>query len=114
MAAQSGAIIIQGASGRRYYKNIYFDDTATNLVRFDAGAGAGAATPDFLAIKENSYIRDIILAAATGQTKTQICVNDNGTGDILLNALHLVSVTSRPVLGTPLPAGSKLTMIQLA
>lgn len=114
MAAQTGAAIFHAGGGRVYYKEIYFDDTAGNLVRWDAGSGAGAATPDSWIAPEAMTLHEVVLAAATGQTQTQINRNDNGTGNILLNALHLASVTFRPRLGVVYPAGSKVTMLQLA
>lgn len=114
MAAQSGVIIFRGASGRGYAKNVYFDDTAGNLINWDGGAGASATSPENWTAPENCRMVDFCLAAATGQTKTQININDKGTGDILLNAVHLVSVTNRPMPGVVIPAGAKVTAIQLA
>lgn len=114
MAAQSGMATFRGRSGQGYSKNIYFDDTAGNLVRWDGGAGAGATSPDNWVCPEQVRLIDVVLAAATGQTKTQINVNDKGTGDILLNALYLASIVSRPIPGRTFPGGAKITMTQLA
>lgn len=114
MAAQSGCAIFKGNSGRGYAKNIYADDTAGNAIRWDGGAGAGATSSTEWFAPEPVRLVDFCLAAATGQTRSQINQNDKGTGDILLNALHLVSVTNRPVPGTMFAGGSKITIIQLA
>jgi len=114
MAATSGMVILAGRSGRGYAKNIYFDDTAGNLVRWDGGAGASATSPDNYVTPEECRMVDIVLAAATGQTKTQVNINDRGTGDILLNALYLAAIVTRPRPAIIFPAGSKITMVQLA
>lgn len=113
MAAQAGeAVFTTGNS--RIVKEIYFDDTAGNAVRWDGGSGAGAASPTEYITPVPMKLVEIILAAATGQTQTQINRNDAGTGQILLNALHLASVTFRPVLGTNYAKGDKVTFIQVA
>lgn len=113
MAAQSGTIILRHPRGFKYL-NTYFDDTAGAKVRYDDGAGAGAATSPEYRPPFNGVITDVVLAAATGQTKTQINIDNVPVGTILLNALHLVSVTSRPPVGVPFRAGSKIELIQLA
>lgn len=116
MAAQSGVARFVGLqSGQTYNKQIYFDDTANNAVKFDAGAGAGATTGDsFWTPPELVQLVDFVLAAATGQTKTQLTRNGVPTGDILLNAIHLASITTRPGLSMTYGAGSKVGAIQLA
>ncbi len=112
MAAQSGSMVLQGHSPAEI--GIYFDDTAGNKVRFDDGSGAGAATSsDFIPLRP-CIIRDVVLAAASGQTKTQINVGGKPVGSVLLNAIHLASVVSRPLVNVPVPAGVKIEMIQLA
>lgn len=113
MAAQTGEAVFQTPNGR-IVKEVYFDDTAGNAVRWDGGSGAGAASPTEWITPYSVKLVDLVLAAATGQTQTQINRNDQGTGQILLNALHLVAVTFRPVLGTNFAKGDKITMIQIA
>lgn len=113
MAAQTGEAIFQTPNGR-ICKEVYFDDTAGNAVRWDGGSGAGAASPTEWITPYPCKLVDLILAAATGQTQTQLNRNDAGTGQIVLNAIHLASVTFRPVLGTSYNKGDKVTMIQLA
>ena len=112
MAAQSGSMVLAGHSPAEI--GIYFDDTAGNMVRYDAGSGAGAATPTDFIPAMNCVLHDIVLAAATGQTKTQINVAGRPVGSVILNALHLASVTTRPKLNIPVRKGQKLEMIQLA
>lgn len=113
MAAQSGTIIFRTPTGNKYL-NTYFDDTAGNKVRYDDGAGAGAATSTEYKPPFSGVVVDVVLAAATGQTKTQINVNGVPTGTILLNALHLASVVNRPPVGVGFVGGAKIEMIQLA
>lgn len=113
MAAQSGTIIFRSGRGFKYL-NCYFDDTAGNKVRFDDGAGAGAATSPEYKPPFGGVIADVVLAAATGQTKSQININGVPVGTILLNALHLASVTSRPPVGVGFLPGAKIEIIQLA
>lgn len=114
MAAQYGCARFVGQSGRIYYKDLYFDDTAGNRVNFDSGSGAGAATATDLSFKEDVALTSLVLAAATAQTKTQILVNETPTGDIVRNSLHLVSVTNRPALGVPIQKGLRVALVQLA
>lgn len=113
MAAQSGCIVFRHRSGVHNI-NIYADDSAGNKIRFDDGSGAGAATSPEYRPPVPVVMDDLCLAAATGQTRTQINVNGTPIGTILLNAMHLASVVNRPRVGAVIPAGAKLELIQLA
>lgn len=113
MAASYGCARFIG-KGRVYYKDIYLDDTAGNRVNFDSGSGAGSASATDLVFREDVLLASVCIASATGQTKTQVLVNETPTGDIIRNALHLASVTNRPALGVPIKAGLRLAMVQLA
>lgn len=112
MAAQSGSIVLAGHSPAEI--GIYFDDTAGAKVRYDDGAGAGAATSTEFIPARNCVLVDLVLAAATGQTKTQINVGGKPVGSVVLNSIHLASVTNRPRVNVPIPRGVKLELIQLA
>ncbi len=114
MAASYGSAIFVGASRRRYYKDVYLDDVAGAAVRWDAGAGASATSDTFMLPPENVVLIDVIIASATGQTKTQICRDNVPTGDILRNSLHLAAVVTRPGLSIPFGRGQKISMLQLA
>lgn len=115
MAAQKGVLVLIGRSGRRYSKQLYFDDTAAHQVNFDSGVGASATSENFFNISpEDMTIIDLILAAATGQTQTQVVRNNVGTGDYLLNSVQLASVATRTPLAIPLRTGDKLALIQVA
>lgn len=112
MAAQSGSMILAGHIPAEI--GIYFDDSAGAKVRYDDGSGAGAATSTDFIPSRNCVLTDLVLAAATGQTKTQINVGGRPVGSVVLNSIHLASVTSRPRLNIPVPKGVKLEMIQIA
>jgi len=114
MAAQYGTFVLKGFSGRTYSVDCYLDDTATNPVRFDGGAGATATSPTFWTSPELTCLIDVIIAAATGQTKTQLSRNNAPTGNILRNSVQLASVTVRPDLRIVYPAGSQIMATQLA
>lgn len=114
MAAQQATMIYQGRSGKRYSINAYLDDTATNPVRFDETKKAVAASPDRYRVKEDGAIVDFIIAAASGQTHTQILRSGTPTGDILLNAVQLAAITFRPQICIPFAAGNEIMMTQLA
>jgi hypothetical protein len=112
MAAQQGQAHFIGQSGRGYIQSLYFDDTAGNPVRWSGGGKASATSPTEWKPSETVTLVDLVLAAATGQTATDFYVNDQGTGDVILNALHLASVTFRPRPNVKL--GGKITMKQIA
>lgn len=114
MAAQYGQMVFVGVDGISRNVDIYFDDTATNPVRFDGGAGSSATSPTFWTCPIAGYLIDVVLAAATAQTKTQINRNNMATGAILRNSVYLASVVTRPPLRLPYNRGSQISMTQLA
>ena len=111
MAAQNGTLTLEFPNRSRVTYSIYFDDTATNPVRFSKDGKAGANSPDYLNVPICG-IADLVIAAATGQTTTVIKRNDLSISTIL-NANYLAAITNRPFLGLVVPGG-KLTMIQVA
>lgn len=119
MAAQYGTaqfLAVQGRGGiqKTYTRDLYFDDTAGNPVRWDSGAGATATSETSWTPSEPILLLDVCLAAATGQTKTQVNRDNQPTGNILRNSLHLASVVVRPQLRIPYGAGQRIAMVQLA
>ncbi len=114
MAASYGQATLRTAMGLQAL-DLYFDDGAGNPVRFDGGSGASATSPTFYTIPPGGGILvDVVIASATGQTKTQINRNNQATGVILRNSVYLASITTRPPLAVPFAGGSQLTMTQLA
>lgn len=96
MAAQYGVATFKGKGGT-YSVQIYFDDTAGNPVKFDVGGGDAAKGAEEWRPPAPCVLTDVLIAAATGQTKTTI----NRAGAriaTLLNAVHLASVVTRPSL----------------
>lgn len=114
MAAQYGMVSFIAQGGRSYNVDVYCDDSAGDPVRWDGGAGASATSPTFWTAPENVMMTDVVLAAATAQTKTQVNRNNVGTGHILRNSVVLASVNTRPALRIPFGAGSQVSLTQLA
>lgn len=115
MAAQYAQMVLVSRNGQSTLNvDAYLDDTAGNPVRFDGGSGASATSPVQYTMPWNGYLVDFALAAATGQTKTQINRNNQSIGSVLRNSLYLASVTTRPGLKIPFAAGNLITMTQLA
>lgn len=117
MAASYGVVVLVfGSRGTSVTleKDIYLDDTAGNMVRWDNGAGASATSDTNFNVPADCKIVDICIASATGQTKTQVNVNNQPTGNMLRNSLHLSTITSRPPMRIPLFKDQKLSLIQLA
>ncbi len=114
MAAAYGVAVYQGLSGRRYSIQIYLDDVAGNKVKFDNGLGDASKGDIAKSFPEAVILQDFCLAGATAQTKTAITRNDVSTGDTLLNAIHLASVTFRPQLSIGFVAGAKMGAVQVA
>ena len=115
MAAQNGIAVLLGLqSGQTYNISFYLDDTAGNPVRFSQAAKATATSPTEWTPPELVQLRDFIIAAASGQTTTQIVRNGQPTGDYLLNAVYLASITTRPPLNIMFGPVHKLGAYQLA
>ncbi len=114
MAAQNGVMSFFGQSGMTYSLSFYCDDSAGNPVRFNQAGKAGATSPTEWTPPEPVVLTDVCLAAASGQTTTQIVRNGQPTGDMLLNAMHLASITTRPSLRIPFNSLSKVGAYQLA
>jgi len=114
MAASYGAVTFERPNKSKFVKDVYFDDTAGAAVRWDEGSGASATSATYFQPREWCGITDVVIATATGQTKTSIVVNGVPSGTILRNSVHLASVVTRPELGLVVAPFSELKMIQLA
>ena len=116
MATGIGTAIFVGLSGQAYVKDLFFVDTANALLRWDAGAGSSATSPDFWETPEPVTLMDLILVAATAQTRTRVIINGNPTQSLLRNSLHIPSATiiTRPYIGIKIPAGAKVGLIAIA
>ena len=69
---------------------------------------------DVAILAELVQLRDWIIAAASGQTTTQLTRNGQPTGDYLLNAVYLASITTRPPLNVMFGPIHELGAYQLA
>jgi hypothetical protein len=115
MAAQNGIMNFVGAqTGQTYSVSFYLDDTAGNPVRFSQAGKAVATSPTDWTPPEVVVLTDVIIGAASGQTTTQILRNGQPTGDYLLNAVYLASVTNRPALRVIFTPVAKMGANQLA
>jgi len=115
MAAQYGCAVFVLPGGVTMEKDLYFDDTAGNPVRWDGGSGATATSDTGFQIPVNgTTLIDIVLAAATAQTKTQVNRDNTPTGNMLRNSIHLASVVTRPPMRVTFNAGQKCTLYQVA
>lgn len=115
-AAVDGTLILVGQSGQTYSRGFYLPDAAGGLLRFDGGAGAGAASPDFCTWPENVAIRDISIGTATTPAALQFRFTMNGvpTSQMMRVATHLATIASRPVLNMPIAANNRLGGIMVA
>jgi hypothetical protein len=115
MAATTGTITFMGLRTRQtYVKDVYLDDTAGNLVRWDAGAGASATSPTEWRPPEHVVMRDASVVTGAAQTRLQLTRNGVPTGDILRQTVHLTTLALRPVLNIAFLKGDQITAIQLA
>lgn len=115
MAAQNGVANFVGLRSRKTYSvSFYLDDTAGNQVRWSQAGKAGATSPDYWQPPEQVLLYDFIIAAGSGQTTTQFLVNGAPTGDIILNAVFLASVTNRPRLSLMFSPAYRIGALQLA
>jgi hypothetical protein len=98
MGAQSAIFHFVGKSGMSYSVSGYLDDTANAPVRVSQAGAAGANSATDWTPPEPVALVDIIIAAATTKTQTQLLRNGQPTGDMILNAVYLASIATRPPL----------------
>jgi len=115
MAAQYGVMSFVTTGTPRQSLNVqfYLDDTAGNALLFDVGGGDAAKGAEEYRPPQPVYLTDVLIAAASGQTKTTI----NRAGAriaTLLNAAHLASVVSRPPLAMLFGPAQPLSGNQIA
>ena len=106
---------IGARSGRSYSVDAYLSDVAGALVRFDAGDGASATSPDFWIAPEPVVLTDFaIVSGMADTTKIQLTRNGQPTMDHLRFAMHVQTLASRPQLSTGVAPGMSLRAIQRA
>jgi hypothetical protein len=102
-------------TGIDYAVDAYVSDVVGSMVTFDAGAGAGAASPNFYTFPEAVYLRDIAVVTGLADT-TQIRIVAGGapTPHVLAYATHLNTNVGRPKLAIPFKAGTRFMALQMA
>lgn len=102
-------------SGLSYSKEVYLSDVVAALTNWDAGQGSSASSPDEWRPPEPVVLVDFsVITGLTDTTKIQITRNGIPTGDVLLYALFLSSLNSRPSLAIGFGAGDVIRSNQLA
>lgn len=112
MAASSGMLTFKGRA-QTYSINFYIPDAVADVIRFDAGAGASATSPDFKTFPEDVVLTDVAALAAPTATRVRFTVNGAPTQQICLYSANLYNNNARPIFALPIPAGSRLGGIQL-
>jgi len=109
MAASSGTLILIGKqTGQSYARGIYIPDAAADVLRFDAGAGPSATSPDFATWSEDVILRDFVALGAPTATQVRLTLNGTPTSQLLRYNLHLVALAFRPQQNLTIPAGARL------
>jgi hypothetical protein len=112
---QSATFVFVGQSGQTYHVDAYVSDVAAANVRFDSGAGSGAATNTFWMPPENVTLTDVSIVTGTADTtRMRLVVNGRPLTSILRYVLHVSTNPYRPALRIGFAKGSQVTAIQLA
>jgi len=115
MAATEGTAIFIGLlSKKSHVVDMYLDDVAGAPVNFDGGAGAAATSPEEWIPSEPVVLVDCAIVTGAAQTKLQLLRNNQPTGDMLRQTLHLNTLAKRPPLSIGWGAGQRVRMLQLA
>lgn len=111
---QYGTMVFRGLrTGKTYVKDLYVSDVLAALITFDAGGGAGAATPTAWKAPEPLILVDYAQVTGTQDTtKLQVTRNGVPTGDMLRYSIHLTSLNNRPALSIGFGQGVDVGAIQ--
>jgi hypothetical protein len=108
---KNATCVFRGVSGITYVTDMYNPDVAGSLVRWDAGGGSGAATPDFVTFSENVVLEDLCTVTGIADTtRVRVVANSTPTGHVLRWAQHLDSLNNRPKLTIGFRAGTRIQM----
>ena len=111
---QSGTFVFVGQSGQTYHVDAYFSDVNGGNVRFDSGAGSGAATNTFWMPPENVTLTDVSIVTGTADTtRFRLVVNGRPLNSILRYVLHVSTNPYRPALRVGFAKNAQVTGIQL-
>lgn len=121
MTAATNVTFILGSAKQSYSIQGVLQDAAGGAIRFDSGNGIAIGSPtttgsDFKTFTEDVVLRDIIIGTAGTPAALNFRLTLNGvpTSQVFLVAAHLTSVTFRPQLSLPVPAGARLGGVMLA
>lgn len=115
-APQYGTMTFKGMRSQRIYNvDVYHNDVADNLMRFDGGGGASATSPDSFTPPEPVLLIDYaIVTGMTDTTKIQVLRNNQPTGDFLRFTQHLTTSAQRSPVLVGFNAGVQVRGIQKA
>lgn len=109
------AFVFRGASGRLYNVDAYVSDVAQALVTFDAGAGAGASSPNSWTAPEPVLLIDFAIVTGTADTtKIQLLRNNQPAGDFLRYTMHLTTSAYRSPVNLGFGRGVEVRALQYA
>ena len=113
---QYGTMVLAGTRSKRIYNvDVYFSDVADALVRWDAGAGASATSPQSWTAPEPVLLLDFAIVTGTADTtKIQVLRNNQPTGDFLRYTMHLTSLANRAATRLGFNQGTEVRAIQKA
>ncbi len=102
-------------SGKTWAVELYVSDVASGLLRFDDGAGAGAATQTYYKVPEDCRLVDYAQVTGTAVTeKFRVTCNGRPTAHILRYDTHLTSLATRPPLNIYFKKDSEVSGFQIA
>lgn len=106
MAATTGTLTLLGNSGRTYTVDIYAEDAATGVVRFNPTGLSGAASATTLRVPEACSIFDISVEAKP-TASGNVFFNNSGVmnGSAFRYNVQLTSLSNRQKVRIPLAAG---------
>lgn len=113
---QFGTASFRGrTSGQLYPMDCYVSDVAGQKPRFDGGAGAGAASDDFITFGEPVILEDFCIITGCADTeKIRLTANGSPLKHMLRYSVHLNTLATRPKLNIPFLAGTRISGLQIA
>lgn len=113
MAATAGTFFFKTKSGLGICKDVYVPDAVGDVIRFDGGAGAGSASPDFCTFGEDVVLVDASFAAAPTATRVRLVANGAPTNQVIRYGSHAYNLNNRPALNVYIRAGTRLGGVNL-
>lgn len=113
---QYGTILFRGRASKQLYPiDIYISDVAGQKPRFDGGAGAGAASDDFITFGEPVILEDVAIITGCADTeKIRLTANGKPLPHILRYSIHLNTLATRPKLNIPFLKNTRISGFQIA